>query len=173
MLVALCGGAAIAQTEGGPIVAVGLSSKWDNKDFTTYSLGWRFPLPPVEMLERLGERSGGRVTLVIEPLLGLITGDADSVEFSVVPMARYDRPLSERWTATADAGLGLTYSDLRGVKLGSRIHFASQAGIGLARTTAAGRRVSVGLRLRHISHAGLWAETNSGLNTHYLTISFD
>ena len=166
--VALCGGPAIAQTESGLIVAAGLSSKGDDKDFTTYSLGWRFPLPQVEMLDRLSEKSGGRVTLIIEPLLGLITGDADSVECSVVPMARYDRPLSERWGAVAEVGLGLTYSDLRGIKLGS-----SQAGIGLVRTTTGGRRVSVGLRIRHISHAGFWAEANSGLNTHYLTVSFD
>lgn len=162
-----------ARADGAPIVAVGTSSKWSTTNFTTYSVGWRFPLPSVDTLDRLGKKAGGEITLLVEPLLGIITGDTDSVEFAVAPMVRYERGIGTNWAAFLEAGLGLAYSDLRGIKLGSRIHFASQGGAGLARTSASGTRVSVGLRLRHISHAGLWAEANSGLNTSYLTVSFD
>ncbi|SVD61057.1 uncharacterized protein METZ01_LOCUS413911 [marine metagenome] len=169
----LLSGPAPALEKGGPVVAVGQSSKNPDKDFTTYSVGWRFPLPPPVSFDALGERLGGQLDLFVEPLFGIITGDADTVEFSVVPMVRYRHRLDQDWAAFVEGGLGLAYSDLRGVNLGSRMHFASQASAGLAHPGQSGRRVSVGLRVRHISHAGLWADANSGFNTEYLVISFD
>jgi hypothetical protein len=54
--------------------------------------------------------------------------------------------------------------------------FSNNVGLGLSFTVPAlgsWDRLSVGYRLRHISHAGIFGEPNSGLNSHYLTLTLE
>jgi hypothetical protein len=68
-----------------------------------------------------------------------------------------------------EGGIGLMYTGLDGLGLGSNILFSDNVGVGLR---FPGSAWSVGYRYRHISHAGLWADSNSGMNTHYLTVTW-
>ena len=164
---------ALAGDRGGPILAVGYSHKYGGRSLVHYAVGWQLRLSLGERVESWGKRAGVGVSLVIEPLLGVTTGHTDSVEVALVPMLFLERRLADRWGVFLEAGVGLMYSDVRDFDLGSRVLFSDQIGVGLSRKLAAGHRLRVGWRLRHISHAGLWAETNSGLNTHYLTLSWE
>ena len=100
-----------------------------------------------------------------------ITGDADTGEFQVVPFLRFVpiALLDARVVPYFEGGIGLLYTDLRGFNLGSEFQFSDNVGGGIVIPVGDGdRHLDVGYRFRHISHAGLWAESNSGLNTHFL-----
>lgn len=154
----------------GPTAAVGYSEA-RGKEFVTYSLGWRFVFGAGRHLDAWTRDSGWRANLVVEPLAGFITGDAETVEAAVVPMLHFERTASQKARPFIEGGVGLIYTDLRGMDLGSQILFSDQIGGGLAFPTTSGRIWEIGYRFRHISHAGLWANANAGLNTHFLTVS--
>ncbi|MFP6627068.1 MAG: acyloxyacyl hydrolase [Deltaproteobacteria bacterium] len=156
----------------GPILAVGYSHKQGGRNLVTYAIGWRFSFQPPAAVERATEPYGLDLSLVVEPLLGFTTKDTETVEFSVVPMVRVEGFRDRSIRPFVEGGVGLAYSDLRGYNLGSRILFSDQIGGGVTFGAADPHRWSLGYRLRHISHAGLWAEANSGLNTHYLVVTY-
>ncbi|MFQ5478447.1 MAG: acyloxyacyl hydrolase [Candidatus Binatia bacterium] len=163
--------AGVAFESGGPVVALGFSSKSPDVDLYSLSLGWRYTSAGPAMLGRWNEASGGTFSIVVEPLLTLFSGDRDSFDLQLVPMLRFVRGASAGLTPYLEAGIGFVWSDLRGLKLGSRILFSDQAGVGVTFALPGDRDMSLGYRIRHESHAGLWAEANSGLNTHFLVFA--
>jgi hypothetical protein len=163
--------AGAAPGAGGPVAAVGYSSKSSDREIITYALGWRFEWEAGERLQLLADRLGARSGLLVESTAGLITGDAESVEVSAVPMVRLVWPSRGGREPFIEGGVGLAYTDLRGFDLGSQILFANQFATGVSIGVGDGS-IDIGFRIRHISHAGLWAKQNSGLNTYYLTLTF-
>ncbi len=153
----------------GPVLALGVSTE-DEGDLVIPSLGWRWDFEPSQRLSVWAARVGSDLTFAVEPQLGIIAGDRDSFEIQVLPLFHLE-PLSRRDKQLSpyfEGGIGLIYSDLRGFNLGSRVLFTDNLGVG-ARW---GNGWSLGYRFRHISHAGIWADTNAGLNTHYLTLHY-
>ncbi len=160
---------------GGPVWAVGLSMADDNngvdRDLTSLALGWRFAFDAPDSVAKWMDGFGLDLSFLVEPLFGVIAGETNTVEFAVVPMFRLESGNKGGISPFLEGGVGLIYNDLRGFDLGSRILFSDQIGAGIAFSTDSGRRYSVGYRLRHISHAGLWADANDGINTHFLTLT--
>lgn len=165
------GAAAGAQLRSqGPALALGFSAE-DEGDLVIPSLGWRWQFQPGETLSAWAARAGTQLTFAIEPQLGIISGDRDSFEIQALPLFHLE-PLSrgdDQLAPYFEGGIGLIYSELRGFRLGSRVLFTDNAGVGV-RLGSSGW--SLGYRFRHISHAGIWANTNAGLNTHYMTLHY-
>ena len=121
---------------------------------------------------------GTELSFPIEALFGVITGDEDEIEFQVVPMLRFE-PLKLQdavVTPFLEGGIGLSYTGLHDLGLGSNILFSDNLAIGVSFPLLEGlpwKRWSISYRFRHQSHAGLWAESNSGLNTQYVVLSFE
>jgi hypothetical protein len=159
----------------GPIVAVGFSEKLGN-DMVIPSLGWRWRLGPGETIRGWGERVGTDFSFVIEPMAAGIFGDEQSFEAQVVPFARAEFMRELIFHPYIEAGIGLIYTDLDHLHLGSHFHFSSNVGVGLSFDLSENRswsRLGAGYRIRHISHAGLFGEPNSGMNTHYLVLTLE
>lgn len=160
--------ASVQLVDHGPIFALGYSKK-NSRDMAQPSLGWRWRFDAGAKVNDWFNRIGTDFTWLVEPMIGAIVGDEDSVEFQVVPQVHFE-PASmqhRRIVPYLEGGIGLMYTGLDGLGLGSNILFSDNVGLGL-RFAETGW--SVGYRYRHISHAGLWADSNSGMNTHYLTI---
>ncbi len=158
----------------GPVLIGGQASK-NGTDLWLAGLGWRFGGGLGSRVETFADRFGLNARLVVEPSVAAILGDAESVEAQVVPMIHL-RPTSEatsRWSPYVEGGVGLAYTAVHGLRLGSELQFSDQIGAGIVLPPWRGRRISVGYRFRHLSHAGLWAKTNSGLNTQFLVITFE
>lgn len=175
----LCGGAVVAQAEvlgDGPVVASGyISEKRGSEDvdlgFGLVGWGWRMGGPErvVDALDQYGINFAWKV----EGLAGMVYGDAESVEASVVPYFVLSPSSAGEWIPYLEGGVGLIYSDLRGFDLGSRILFSDNIGVGFAHDVEGANRWSLGYRLRHISHASLWADANDGMNTHFIVLSVE
>jgi hypothetical protein len=65
-----------------------------------------------------------------------------------------------------EGGEGILYTDLRKQDLGTRIQFSSQIGPGLEYQLRPDLALNLGVRLRHISNAGL-SKKDPGINTIY------
>jgi len=169
--------AAAGVVSHGPVVAVGFAEKL-GRDMVIPTFGWRVELGACERVAGWMSRIGTELTFPIESTLGVITGDEDEVEFQVVPMLRFE-PLGLQESPLIpflEGGIGLMYTGLDDLRLGSNILFSDNVAVGVSLPLPAplpGNRVSVSYRYRHSSHAGLWAESNSGLNTHYLVLTFE
>ena len=161
---------AVDLVDYGPVVAIGYSKK-NSKDMAQPSLGWRWRFDAGAKVNGWFDRIGTDFTWLVEPMIGAILGDEDSVEFQVVPQLHFEpaRMQDRAVVPYLEGGIGLMYTALNGLGLGSNILFSDNVGLGL-RFPETGW--SVGYRYRHISHAGLWAESNSGMNTHYWTITW-
>lgn len=161
----------------GPVVAVGYIEDTNNagvdEDLTFAQAGWGWRMDGPDAIDAFFSKIHTDFSWKVEALGGAIMGDSESVEASVVPFMLLEPASAGRWVPYFEAGVGLIYSDLRGFDLGSRFMFSDNIGVGLAYNMAGGRRVSLGYRLRHISHASLWADKNDGLNTHFLVFSFE
>ncbi len=158
----------------GPVLLGGAASK-NGFDLWLPGLGWRFDGGLGSRADALAERAGVRARLVLEPSVAAILGDAESIEAQIVPMIHV-RPASHAdssWSPYLEAGIGLAYTAVHGLRLGSELLFSDQIGAGLVLPPYRGHRIGIGYRFRHLSHAGLWAKTNSGLNTHFLVLSFE
>jgi hypothetical protein len=133
------------------------------------SLGWRWRFDAGAKVNGWFDKIGTDFTWLAEPMIGAIVGDEDSVEFQVVPQVHFEPAAMQNRAAVPylEGGIGLMYTALDGLGLGSNILFSDNVGVGF-RFPETGW--SIGYRYRHISHAGLWADSNSGMNTHYLTI---
>ena len=108
----------------------------------------------------------------------MVTGDEDEVEFQVVPMLRFEplRLQDGRMTPFLEGGIGLMYTGLDNLGLGSNILFSDNLAVGVSLPMPSAlpwTRWSLSYRYRHASHAGFWAESNSGLDTQYVTLTFE
>ncbi len=169
---------ALAELEAhGPAFTLGYSFEedftGDTQDLRHHLPGWRFTFGDFQCWDEwLGEH-GVDLSWVVDTSAGYIGGDRDTVEATVLPMFHLEPEAAERWVPFIEGGVGLTYNDTRGFKLGSRILFSDQIGAGLAYKTTAGARIGALYRIRHISHAGLWATANSGMNTHIFEFFYE
>ncbi|MFT4571675.1 MAG: hypothetical protein ACI91F_002567 [Candidatus Binatia bacterium] len=161
----------------GPLVVGGWIEEEDatdtDQELNWAMVGWGWRLEGPDALDRFFGKASIDFSWKIEALGGAILGDRESVEASVVPLFVLAPASAERWIPYVEGGVGLAYTDLRGFDLGSRIQFSDNIGFGIAHNTDGGSRCSVAYRFRHISHAGLWAESNDGLNSHFLVFSFE
>ena len=158
----------------GPLVAVGFSEKFRN-DMVLPTLGWRWQLSAGETLESWGKRIGADLSFVIEPSVAAVVGDKDSFETQLVPYLHVEPAgMQTGWSPYFEGGIGLIYTALEGLRLGSNVLFSDDAGAGFAFDVprfGPWTRMSLGYRFRHISHARIFGSPNSGMNTHYLTLS--
>ena len=163
----------------GPVWTVGVSPKTtkgppsQEVEPVTFQAGWRWRLSGPSGLDATMRGAGIDASLVVEPLVGIGAGDRSYFEMQAVPMFRAEPERKSGWRPYIEAGVGLVYIDVTGFDLGSNVLFSDQFGIGFSGPAVAGRRVGVGYRIRHISHAGLWADNNSGLNTHFLSLTVE
>lgn len=164
----------VAAARNAQIILGGYSSETDilqdNLSMTFGGLGYRFGFE-----SWWGEAMADfdlRLSPQIDLLAAAIGGDRNSVEASVVPMLRLAFRRGERLEPYIEAGVGIIYNDLRGMRLGSSWMFSDNIGFGFAFRRESGRRIGLGYRLRHISHAGLMADDNHGLDTHFLMLWF-
>jgi len=171
-------GFAIGRTRShGLTAALGFASK-NEVDMVIPSVGWRFELEPGDRIGACGEAIGTDLSFVVEPLIGAIVGDKDSVEAQIVPMVRLE-PLALQDAVVLpflEAGIGVIYTGLEGLDLGSNFLFSDNVGVGVSLALPdewTWSRASIGYRYRHISHAGIFGSPNSGMNTHYLTLTFE
>jgi len=161
----------------GPVLAAGFASK-NSVDMTIPSFGWRLELGACDTVDSWMQRIGTELTFPVEALFGVITGDEKEVEFQIVPMLRFEPIALQHSTVTPflEGGIGLSYTGLHDLGLGSNILFSDDIGVGMSLPLPSGlpwTRWSVSYRFRHQSHAGLWAESNSGLNTQYVVLSLE
>lgn len=163
--------AALELRDHGPIVVFGYASERGD-DLFFPSLGWRWRWDMCEAVKRTMAKVGTDLSWYVEPMAAPIVGDQNTVELQVVPGLRIEalRP----WIGTAapylEGGIGLMYTGLDDIGLGSNILFSDNVALGF---TIADSGWSFGYRYRHSSHAGLWAESNAGLDVHYLTLRYD
>ena len=155
----------------GPTVAFGYARK-SGEDFYFPSLGWRWRWGFCDAVDRVLAKVGTDLSWYVEPLVAPVLGGQDTIEFQVVPGLRFEAV--EPWLGWAvpylEGGIGLMYTGLDDIGLGSNILFSDNVGLGV---TLRDSGWSFGYRYRHSSHAGLWAETNSGLDAHYVTVRYD
>ncbi len=168
----LCLAVAPRVANAGPVLLVGFAEK-NGTQLWLPGIGWRFPVALGERAERVGQSWRLSPRLLIEPSVAAIAGDASSIEAQLVPMLEL-RPRNERsWQPYGALGVGLAYTAVHGLRLGSELLFSDQVEAGIVTSTSSGHRLSLAYRFRHLSHAGLWARTNSGLNAHFLVLSLE
>jgi len=156
-----------------PVVALGYSdANTNNQELLTLMLGWRFLYDAGDRINGLLRDTRWRGSLVVEPSVNLVGGDQDTFEMKVLPMLRLERTNDRLPDFYIEGGIGLIYSEIRRIRLGSQILFNDSIGFGWSFPTAGGRLWSIGYRFRHISHAKLWARSNRGLQTSFLTVTF-
>lgn len=162
---------ALELRDHGPTVAFGYARK-SGEDFYIPSLGWRWRWGFCDAVDRVLAKVGTDLSWYVEPLVAPVLGGQDTIEVQVVPGLRF--AAVEPWLGTAvpylEGGIGLMYTGLDDIGLGSNILFSDNVGLGV---TLRDSGWSFGYRYRHSSHAGLWAETNSGLDAHYVTVRYD
>ncbi len=174
------GSAATARAElisHGPVIAFAYS---EVKDFQYYipSLGWRARFAPPQRLGNWMNGLGTDLSLVLEGLGGIVTGDDDTFEVQLLPLARFEPSGTpdRSWLPFLELGIGILYTGLEDIGLGDNFLFSSNAGAGVSLRIPQPfpfTRIGVGYRFRHASHAGLFGEKNVGSNSHYLTFTFD
>jgi hypothetical protein len=180
LLIALGGASphwAHAEPRGGPVLVLGYADKLRN-DLFLPGIGWRFRFGSGRRLGDWAGRAGIDLTFAVEPVISGIFGDETSVEVQVVPLVHLE-PLwkpESGWRPYVEGGIGVIYTALEDLRLGSNVLFSDNVGLGLVLGPGDARRwsrVSVGYRYRHISHAGIFGEPNSGMNTHALVVTLD
>jgi hypothetical protein len=105
-------------------------------------------------------------------MLAAVAGDEKTAEFQIVPGLRIEsaQPWGTSATPYLEGGIGLMVTGLDDLGLGSNILFSDNVGLGV---TFRDSGWSFGYRYRHASHARIWAESNAGLDAHYLTVRYD
>ena len=167
-----------AETIGsGPVLLAGYSPDSDAsgaaQDLGFVSLGWRWRWDGADAIDDVLAKGKIDFSWAVEPLAGVVFGDAEAFEASVVPYVHL-RPLG--WEGVVpwfEGGIGLAYTGLRNYGLGSRIEFSDNAGVGITFGSGEGLRWSIGYRYRHLSHAGIFGHHNDGLNAHFLTFTVE
>lgn len=179
-VIAICGAALPSQAgpiASGPTLVGGWSGDDDasgaSQDLGILALGWRWRFDGADAIDDFLAKAKIDFSWAVEPLAGVVFGDAEAFEASVVPYVHL-RPLG--WDGVVpyfEGGVGLAYTGLRNYGLGSRVTFSDDVGLGVAFADDAGRSWSIGYRFRHLSHAGIFGSPNDGLNSHFLTISVE
>lgn len=172
--------AAAEGVSNGPVVVLGWSPDEDAsgtpQDLAIPLVGWRWRRDGADFLDDFLAKARIDFSWAIEPLLGGNFGDAEAFEASVVPYVHL-RPLG--WEGVVpyfEGGIGIAYTGLRNYALGSRVEFSDNVGIGVSfpfGLVGEGRRLAVGYRYRHLSHAGIFGSPNEGLNAHFLTFTLE
>lgn len=162
---------ALELRDHGPTVAAGYARK-SGEDLFFPSLGWRWRWGFCDAVAHALEKVGTDLSWYVEPMAAPIVGDRNTFELQVVPGLRFEpiAPWFGKLLPYLEGGIGLMYTGLDDIGLGSNILFSDNVGLGF---TVPDSGWSFGYRYRHSSHAGLWAETNSGLDVHYLTVRYD
>ncbi len=162
---------ALELIDHGPTLAIGYSRE-RGQDMAFPSLGWRWRWGFCESVETAAAKIGARLTWYVEPMIAAVVGDENTAEFQTVPGLRIESasPLFLGVSPFLEGGIGLMVTGLDDLGLGSNILFSDNVGLGL---TFGDSGWSFGYRYRHASHAGLWAESNAGLDVHYLTARYD
>ncbi len=177
-LLVLAADAAPARAEllgSGPALMLGYSPDEDAsgaaQDLAILGAGWRWRFDGHQAIDDFFAKGHIDFSWAVEPLVGVVCGDAEAFEASVVPYVQF-RPLG--WEGVVpwfEAGIGIAYTGLRNYGLGSRVTLSDDVGVGVA--FGEGWRWSVGYRFRHLSHAGIFGGRNEGLNAHFLTLSVE
>lgn len=176
LLLAAGGPASAGPIAYGPVFLGGYSGDKDasgkSQSLTFISLGWRWTFDGADAIDDFLAKGGMEFSWAVEPLVGLVTGEAEAFEASVVPYARLSSLGPIRWGLVPyfEGGIGIAYTGLRNYGLGSRVQFSDNVGLGITFGSDKGRRWSVGYRYRHLSHAGIFGSPNAGLNAHFLTL---
>jgi hypothetical protein len=109
-------------------------------------------------------------TWASEAVVSYITNSTETVEAGITPIVlavRYDRGQSV--VPFAEAGQGLLYTDLRNEALGQHVLSSSQLGGGVHWFLDERVALSLSVRVRHISNAGV-SHPNKGLNTTFVVL---
>jgi hypothetical protein len=169
------GGARADLLGHGPAIQLGYSPDEDAhgtaQDLALITAGWRWRWDGYDAIDDLLAKASVDISWAVEPMIGAVCGDAEAFEASVVPLVHL-RPLG--WEGVVpyfEAGIGIAYTSLRNYALGSRVELSDNAGVGVA--FGSDLRWSIGYRFRHLSHAGIFGDTNEGLNAHFLTLSVE
>ncbi|TLM65533.1 MAG: acyloxyacyl hydrolase [Deltaproteobacteria bacterium] len=111
--------------------------------------------------------------LRVEANLGLADREGERAVASLNLLAfRYlDRFGAAGWRPYLEAGIGVGYTDFKADGQGLRLNFNPQAGAGIEWDRPDGRAVQAGLRLHHLSNAGL-DDDNRGINALLFTIGW-
>jgi hypothetical protein len=162
---------ALDLVDHGPTFAIGYARE-RGQDMAFPSLGWRWRWGFGATVDTAAAKIGTRLTWYVEPMIAAVAGDENTAEFQVVPGIRIES--AAPWGASAtpylEGGIGLMVTGLDDMGLGSNILFSDNVGLGI---TFRDSGWSVGYRYRHASHARIWAESNAGLDAHYLTVRYD
>jgi hypothetical protein len=159
----------------GPALMLGYSPDEDAsdtpQDLALVEAGWRWRFDGHDSIDNFLAKGHIDFSWAVEPMIGVVCGDAEAFEASMVPYVQL-RPLG--WEGVVpffEAGIGIAYTGLRNYGLGSRVTFSDDVGVGVA--FGSGWRWSVGYRFRHLSHLGIFGDNNDGLNAHFLTLSVE
>lgn len=162
-----------ASLDNAPLLGLGYSdANTNSQQLLTLMLGWRFRYDAGDRINGFLRDTRWRSLLVVEPSVNLIGGDQNTFELKVLPMLHLERQNDRMPNFYIEGGIGLIYSEIRRIGLGSQILFNNSIGFGWSFPTAGGRLWSIGYRFRHISHVKLWANSNRGLQTQFLTVTF-
>jgi len=169
---------ALAESRAGAaVLTLGYTAKF-NKDLFLPGFGWRFRFGPGERLGGWAARARTDLSFALEPMIAGVFGDERSVEAQLVPLVHLEPSAMQlrRWRLYFEGGIGVIYTAIEDLRLGSNFLFSDNVGIGLSfgRTDAPRwSRLSIGYRFRHISHAGIFGEPNAGMETHALVLMLD
>lgn len=108
-----------------------------------------------------------RLDLGLEIGLGGFAGHGSGFEAALAPGLRLYLNPDGRWRPYLEAGAGISYNDLDIHELGTGFNFLTFAGLGLRLPLNEAISLDLGLRLRHISNAGL-DQRNHGVTSHQL-----
>lgn len=161
----------------GPVLNLGYSGDQDasgsSQSLGLVTVGWRWRWDGPDMIDNLMEKANIDFSLAVEPLVGVLFGDAEAFEASLVPYIHLEPFEWEGIVPYLEGGVGIAYIGLRNYGLGSSAQLSDNVGVGVTIPTQGGRRWSIGYRFRHMSHAGLFSEHNDGLNAHFLTLTVE
>ena len=162
---------AVELVDHGPTFAIGYARE-RKQDMAFPSLGWRWRWRFCDAVDEAAARIGTRLTWYVEPMIAGTFGDENTAEAQVVPGLRIEAasPIGQSIVPYLEGGIGLMVTGLDDMGLGSNILFSDNVGLGV---TFRDSGWSLGYRYRHASHARIWADSNAGLDVHYLTVRFD
>jgi hypothetical protein len=143
----------------------------ESKDIQYYAIQPYAGLALWEPASRWLASRGVTALWIVEPWVALVRArregrQTDSFEIGVSPI--FFRFAFGRWRLRpfVEGGEGIVYTDLRQQQLGTRVHFTSQVGAGIAWEIRPDLALTLAGRYRHLSNAGL-SRTNPGTDTVY------
>lgn len=159
----------------GPVLMAGYSPDEDAsataQDLGLLAVGWRWSFDGADFLDDLLAKVATDFSWSVEPMAGVVFGDAEAFEASVVPYLRLSPLGWEGWVPWFEAGIGVAYTGLRNYGLGSSVNFSDNVGVGVR--FGEGLRWSLGYRFRHLSHLKILSDHNEGLNAHFLVLAVE